>query len=228
MDVVVAVAAFEKTPFDLTLLPEQLQTFFVGVGNEQLWISFQSLIVSTRSLADAVMDVKNATRKIKETILSVLEKVHNTHKDGITEDFRRNLLLYVLSQINMMPISQFDGGEKSIHRITAVPNYIKYYNIIRDGYIRLTGKSKLITTPEPDEKKAILSIEFMVDDEEGSFDFFCESKSLVNMFLFSESSELVREAGSPKGKLPAVVVAAGVVARSSAVREEKGLFFFVK
>ena len=128
----------------------------------------------------------------------------------------------------MMPISQFDGGEKSIHRITAVPNYIKYYNIIRNGCIRLTGKSKLITTPEPDEKKAILSIEFMVDDEEGSFDFFCESKSLVNMFLFSESSELVREAGSPKGKLPAVVVAAGVVARSSAVREEKGLFFFVK
>jgi len=224
MDVVVAVAAFKKTAFDLALVPEQLQTFFVGVGNEQLCISFQALIDSTRSFADALIDIKKAARKVKETILSILNDVHRTHKDGITEDFRHDLLVYVLSQINQMPLSRFDT-----RGITDVPNYIKYYNIIRDGSIQLTGK--LIKTPaaEPEEKYLKkLSIEFMVDDEEGSFDFFCESKSLVNMFLFSESSELVLVAGSPKGKLPAVVVAAGVVARSSAVREEKGLFFFVK
>ena len=153
---------------DKASVPANLQLFFGG--NEVLWKSFEALRNSTQSLAKAMIDTKTAMKQVKKMISSLLKTVHDS--SGITEAFRHNLLLFVLSEVNQIPISSFDGGRRATQTLSKTPNYVKYYNMIREESLLIT-RGKLLTQKGSKVDKASLdeasleTIEFMAVDEEG-------------------------------------------------------------
>ena len=153
---------------DKVSIPANLQPFF-GT-NKVLWRSFEALRNSTQSLGKALSDTTTAMKQVKKMIRSLLKTVHDS--GGITDAFRHNLLLFVLSDVNQIPISSFDGGHRSTQKLSKIPNHVKYYNMIRDESITLKG-GKLLTQKGSKVDKASLdeasleTIEFMAVDEEG-------------------------------------------------------------
>ena len=153
---------------DKALIPANLQLFFGA--NEALWRSFQELRNSTQSLGKALIDTKTAMKQVKKMIISLLKTVHES--SSISDGFRHNLLLFVLSEVNQIPISSFDGGHRATQTLSKIPNYVKYYNMIRDESLLIT-RGKLLTQKESKVDKASLdeasleTIEFMAVDEEG-------------------------------------------------------------
>ena len=153
----------QSAVFDKTSIPANLQPFLGG--SEVLWRSFESLRNSTQSLGKALIETKAAMSQLKIVICSVLKTVHNSSEYGITDNFRHNLLLYVLSEVNQQQISSFYGGERASLTLSKTPNYAKYYNLIRGESLKLSGKSLLTKEPKVDETHETL--EFIADDEEG-------------------------------------------------------------
>ena len=148
-------------------IPANLQPFFGS--NKVLWSSFEALRNSTQSLGKALIDTKTAMKQVKNMICSLLKTVHES--GNITEPFRHNLLLFVLSEVNHTPISSFDGGHRATQTLSKMANHKRYYNLIREESLLITGK--LLTQKGSKVDKASLdeasleTIEFMAVDEEG-------------------------------------------------------------
>ena len=146
--------------FNQTAMPRSLQPF--AQKDELLLKSFETLFQSSRSLALLMIQTRQAMTEIKEKIGTILRIVHES-EFGITKEFRGDLLLYVLSVVNQIPVFSFDGGSRSTRAIATVPYYQTFYKAIRARTIELsTGrflKQKLA------EEEAPLELTMVVDDE---------------------------------------------------------------
>ena len=152
--------------FNQTAMPRSLQPF--ALRDALLMQSFETLFQSSRSLALMIKQTRQVMTEIKEKIHTILKIVQES-EFGITKDFRAGLLLYVLSVVNQIPVSSFNGGYKATRSVMSVPCYQTFYKAIRRETIRLENRD-LSTKRILDQKVAPLeqlTIELMVVDDEG-------------------------------------------------------------
>ena len=147
--------------FNQTAMPRSLQPF--ALRDALLMQSFETLFQSSRSLALMIKQTRQVMTEIKEKIYTILKIVQES-EFGITKDFRAGLLLYVLSVVNQIPASSFDGGVKATLSITSLPCYQTFYQEIRQRSLDLSTKRILDQKVAPLEQ---LTIELMVLDDEG-------------------------------------------------------------
>ena len=147
--------------FNQTAMPRSLQPF--AQKDDLLLKSFETLFQSSRSLAALMIRTRKAMTEIKEKIYTILKIVQES-EFGIIKDFRAGLLLYVLSVVNQIPVSSFDGGVKATLSITSLPCYQTFYQEIRQRSLDLSTKRILDQKVAPLEQ---LTIELMVLDDEG-------------------------------------------------------------
>jgi len=147
--------------FERSSIPKNLQALCKVEDGEHLWTCFEMLYASTQSLGTAMVEVKQAMREVKAAILKILKHVHASEQ-GITDKIsaiRHELLVFVLSQVNRIPVD-------SIIELTKIPNYRTFYKLIKYGSDKLSGRTK-ITEAADEAAEQATSLEFFMDDEEG-------------------------------------------------------------
>ena len=150
--------------FERSSIPENLQALCTMNDGDHLWTCLELLYTSTHSLGTALIEVKQATKAVKAAILQILKIVHES-ETGITDKIRHDLLVYVLSQVNRIPVSSVDGAQ-AILSMTKIPNYTTFYKMIKYESDQLRGRAKK-TEPADEAGEPATSLEFFMDDEEG-------------------------------------------------------------
>jgi len=161
--------------FERSSIPESLRT--LAKDNQNLWTCFEMLYHSTQSLSTAIFEIKQTSKKVKAAIVNILTSVLESEK-AIHDTFRHDLLVYVLSQVNRIPVSSIEGS-KALLSITKIPNYRTFYDMIKIESEKLCGREKKARAGH-EGAGSITSLEFCMDDTQGSLDFmFLEMKSLT-------------------------------------------------
>ena len=122
-----------------------------------MWTCFEMLYASTQSLGTAMVEVKQAMREVKAAILKILKHVHAS-AEGITDKIRHDLLVFVLSQVNRIPVDSITYK---------IPNYRTFYKLIKYGSDKLSGRTKITEAADEAAEQEATSLEFFMDDEEG-------------------------------------------------------------